>query len=129
MPSGTDPRSALSNSDGGSGKHQRKMIGSWKLGRTIGKGSSGTRLQHKRFSLLTHSGRVKLARHAISGKLAAVKIIPKRNTGQSSASKTSNPEDEARIARSIEREIVIMKLMDHPHVLKLYDVWETSNQL
>lgn len=29
----------------------------------------------------------------------------------------------------IEREIVIMKLIDHPNVLNLYDVWETSSEL
>lgn len=29
----------------------------------------------------------------------------------------------------IEREIVIMKLIDHPNVLSLYDVWETNNDL
>lgn len=30
---------------------------------------------------------------------------------------------------SIEREIVIMKLIDHPNVLSLYDVWETNSDL
>lgn len=29
----------------------------------------------------------------------------------------------------IEREIVIMKLVDHPNVMCLYDVWETSKEL
>lgn len=29
----------------------------------------------------------------------------------------------------IEREIVIMKLIDHPNVLSLYDVWETDQDL
>jgi serine/threonine protein kinase len=29
----------------------------------------------------------------------------------------------------IEREIVIMKLVDHPNVMSLYDVWETSKEL
>jgi len=90
------------------------MVGQWKLGRTIGKGSSG---------------RVKIARHIVSGDLAAVKIIPKRITvnNQNQESVLENAGD--RLARSTEREIVLMKLMDHPNVLKLYDVWETSNQL
>ena len=26
---------------------------------------------------------------------------------------------------SVEREIVVMKLINHPHIMKLYDVWET----
>lgn len=29
----------------------------------------------------------------------------------------------------IEREIVIMKLIEHPNVLRLYDVWETGSDL
>jgi len=29
----------------------------------------------------------------------------------------------------IEREIVIMKLIEHPNVLRLMDVWETSAEL
>jgi serine/threonine protein kinase len=39
-----------------------KRVGQWQIGKTIGKGSSG---------------RVKIARHRITGQLAAVKIIPK----------------------------------------------------
>lgn len=38
------------------------MIGPWRIGRTIGKGSSG---------------RVKIAKHAQTGQYAAVKIVPK----------------------------------------------------
>ena len=30
---------------------------------------------------------------------------------------------------AVEREIVVMKLIDHPNILKLYDVWETSSSL
>lgn len=33
------------------------------------------------------------------------------------------------ILLSIEREIVIMKLIDHPNIMRLYDVWETSTEL
>lgn len=29
----------------------------------------------------------------------------------------------------IEREIVIMKLIEHPNVLRLLDVWETGSEL
>lgn len=29
----------------------------------------------------------------------------------------------------IEREIVIMKLIEHPNVLRLMDVWETTSEL
>lgn len=30
---------------------------------------------------------------------------------------------------AVEREIVVMKLIDHPNIMHLYDVWETSNYL
>ena len=38
-------------------------------------------------------------------------------------------EDHERILQGIEREIVIMKLIEHPNVMRLYDVWETSTEL
>jgi serine/threonine-protein kinase HSL1 (negative regulator of Swe1 kinase) len=47
--------------------------------------------------------------------LAAVKILPKGEL------------EKQRYA--VEREIVMMKLMDHPNVLNLYDVWEGRNDL
>ena len=30
---------------------------------------------------------------------------------------------------NLEREIVVMKLIEHPHIIQLYDVWETSTEL
>jgi serine/threonine-protein kinase HSL1, negative regulator of Swe1 kinase len=38
-------------------------------------------------------------------------------------------EQQEKIMLGIEREIVLMKLIDHPNVLSLYDVYETSNDL
>lgn len=29
----------------------------------------------------------------------------------------------------VEREVAILKLIDHPHVMKLHDVWETRRHL
>lgn len=43
-------------------KEDPKTIGPWRIGRTIGKGSSG---------------RVKIAKHSVTGQYAAVKIVPK----------------------------------------------------
>ncbi|KAH7924279.1 Pkinase-domain-containing protein [Leucogyrophana mollusca] len=88
-----------------------KMIGLWKIGRTIGKGSSG---------------RVRIARHTKSGKYAAVKIVSK-NTVMGSINKLADSAEHMLL--SIEREIVIMKLIDHPNIMRLYDVWETSSEL
>lgn len=31
--------------------------------------------------------------------------------------------------KKVEREIVVMKIIDHPNILKLYDVYETSKYL
>ncbi|KAF8920564.1 kinase-like domain-containing protein [Mucidula mucida] len=91
-----------------------KMIGYWKVGRTIGKGSSG---------------RVKVARHAKTGQMAAVKIIPKAFL-YSRMESLNNAADEAeRFELALQREIVIMKLIDHPNIMKLYDVWDTTHHL
>ncbi|KAH0836330.1 Pkinase-domain-containing protein [Lanmaoa asiatica] len=90
-----------------------KMIGFWKVGRTIGKGSSG---------------RVRIARHTKTGQYAAVKIVSKQQLLNSTtiARPADTPEH---MLLSIEREIVIMKLIEHPNVMRLYDVWETSSEL
>ncbi|KAG1735544.1 Pkinase-domain-containing protein [Suillus lakei] len=88
-----------------------KMIGLWKVGRTIGKGSSG---------------RVRIARHSKTGQYAAVKIVSK-NMLMNSITKLADSAEHMLL--SIEREIVIMKLIDHPNIMRLYDVWETSSEL
>lgn len=110
---------------------EERMIGQWRIGRTIGKGSSGQSLflcTSKKIRTYL-SGRVKIAKHAITGKYAAIKIVPK---GLIISSRMSVSEAGARadkVLLGIEREIVIMKLIDHPNVLNLYDVWETSSEL
>ncbi|KAG8884936.1 clathrin associated protein complex large subunit [Tulasnella sp. 331] len=91
-----------------------KRIGSWEIGRTIGKGSSG---------------HVRLARHITTQKYAAVKIVSKHALVSSRLSMSKAGEEEDKILLAIEREIVIMKLIDHPNVLSLFDVWETKSEL
>ncbi|THH32026.1 hypothetical protein EUX98_g2161 [Antrodiella citrinella] len=91
-----------------------KMIGLWKIGRTIGKGSSG---------------RVRIARHSKTGQYAAVKIVSKNALLNSRMSMRNLGDEAERILHSIEREIVIMKLIEHPNIMRLYDVWETSSEL
>ncbi|TNY18078.1 kinase-like domain-containing protein [Rhodotorula diobovata] len=100
---------------GGAGESQKRHhhreepsnVGPWRIGRTVGEGSSG---------------RVKLAKHAVTGQYAAVKIVPKPRSRQ-------NQEKAVKALLGIEREIVIMKLIDHPNVLRLFDVWETGSEL
>lgn len=93
-------------------KAQNK-IGPWKLGRTLGRGSTG---------------RVRLAKNVRTGKLAAVKIVPKLNFKKLENPKYKN-NDATRLPYGIEREIIIMKLISHPNIMGLYDVWENKNDL
>lgn len=109
-----------------------KVIGLWKVGRTIGKGSSGTSafttLPSRAKSVLI-TGRVRIARHSKTGQYAAVKIVSKTALVNSRRSIQGLSEHADRILLGIEREIVIMKLIDHPNIMRLYDVWETSTEL
>ncbi|KAH3688521.1 hypothetical protein WICPIJ_000511 [Wickerhamomyces pijperi] len=93
-------------------------IGPWKLGRTLGAGSAA---------------RVVLAENQEDGQKAAVKIVSKSILNSSHASQSADDanrgRDAAGLAYGIEREIIIMKLLNHPNVLRLYDVWETSKNL
>ncbi|KIM83127.1 hypothetical protein PILCRDRAFT_819894 [Piloderma croceum F 1598] len=91
-----------------------KMIGLWKIGRTIGKGSQG---------------RVRIARNVKTSQLAAVKIVNKIDLLKSRVSLKSMPAHSEQVLLSLEREIVVMKLIEHPNIIQLYDVWETSSEL
>ncbi|GAA5881930.1 hypothetical protein JCM16303_003472 [Sporobolomyces ruberrimus] len=91
-------------------KHDSEVtsVGPWRIGKTVGEGSSG---------------RVKLVKHKHTGQYAAVKIIPKPHTQR------ARPEKSDKVLLGIEKEIVIMKLIEHPNVLRLMDVWETGSEL
>ncbi|KAG4302935.1 hypothetical protein PCK1_000878, partial [Pneumocystis canis] len=75
---------------------QRKMIGDWQLGKTLGSGSMG---------------KVK----------AAVKIIPRPLFHHSHLISSSNTQDHAKEIRTI-REIAISSLLQHPYICTLRDV-------
>lgn len=114
--------SAISTTSTNSARSRRKThIGPWQLGKTLGKGSTG---------------RVRLAKHAVTGQSAAIKIVSKKSAAlaqsQSIAAMDRNigsvPGSNA-IPSGIEREVVIMKLIEHPHVISLYDVWENRGEL
>ena len=62
------------------------------------------------------SGLVKLGIHCVSGKKVAIKIINREKLSES-------------VLMKVEREIAIMKLIDHPHVLGLSDVYENKKYL
>ncbi|KNZ48839.1 CAMK/CAMKL/GIN4 protein kinase [Puccinia sorghi] len=82
-------------------KEDPRRVGPWKLGKTIGRG---------------FSGRVKIAKHTITGHPAAVKILPRHLVPNSRMSIN-------------QAEIVIMKLIDHPNVMKLYDVYDNLHEI
>lgn len=108
-----------------SGASRRKThIGPWRLGRTLGQGSVG---------------RVRLAKHELTGQYAAIKIVSKKSAAIARSeslicSDMRNAvgiegEPERLLPFGIEREVVIMKLIKHPHVMQLYDVWENRKEL
>ena len=112
--------------------HDPKMIGLWKVGRTLGKGFSGT-LQGYISSIfcLNYSnslGHVRIARHSKTGQYAAIKIISKSALASRISLNRLADEVEHNLL-AVEREIVVMKLIDHPNIMRLYDVWETSTSL
>ena len=106
------------------GKKRKSQIGPWLLGRSLGAGATA---------------RVRLARHVVSGQEAAIKIIS-RNVAKQHRSESVVVMDnllaaeprfvvEKRVPFNIEREILIMKLIQHPNVLRLYDVWENRGEM
>ncbi|KAF9772017.1 hypothetical protein IL306_010333 [Fusarium sp. DS 682] len=120
--------SAASYDSSGSGRSKRNYkthIGPWQLGRTLGKGSSA---------------RVRLCRHTVTNQLAAVKIVNRRmaylvqDSSLAALSKWDNNlpdqiDGEMRVPMAIEREVAILKLIEHPNIMKLYDIWENRSEV
>ena len=117
--------SQISTTSTVSNKGKRKThVGPWQLGKTLGKGATG---------------RVRLAKHALTGQIAAVKIVSKKSAALvQSASMARMDKDltlpinalgQRTMPFGIEREVVIMKLIEHPHVINLYDIWENRGEL
>lgn len=117
--------SAISTTSTISAKSRRKThVGPWQLGRTLGKGATG---------------RVRLAKHAMTGQAAAIKIVSKKSAALVQSASMAQMDTSASIPITaagfrmmpfgIEREVVIMKLIEHPNVISLYDVWENRGEL
>ncbi|KAI9496480.1 hypothetical protein BDB00DRAFT_809035 [Zychaea mexicana] len=77
-------------------RRRQQQVGDYVLIRTIGRGSSG---------------QVKLARHIITGEYVAIKMIARRHLLSSVA-----------IARTVERELAILQLIQHPNLIILKHV-------
>ena len=91
-----------------------QQIGPWVLGECVGKGASG---------------RVKVARHSETGQMAAVKILPLENVLSSRYSLHTRATKAEKHRNGIDREIIMMKLMDHPNIVRIYDVFEGERDL
>src|ERR1700722_13939957 len=91
-----------------------KRIGPWIVGQCVGKGASG---------------RVKVAKHRVTGQLAAVKILPLQPLITSRASLATRQAKSDKHRFGIDREITMMKLMDHPNIMRIYDVYEGETEL
>lgn len=83
---------------------------------------------------------MRLARHIYTGQEAAIKIVQKSNAQISQAgSLAALDQAESTLAESedgirrmpigIEREVAIMKLIQHPNIMKLYDIWENRTEM
>ncbi|CAB3398949.1 unnamed protein product [Caenorhabditis bovis] len=105
-PDSSHGRSSTSGMSGSSRSAARRAnedvhVGKYKLLKTIGKGNFA---------------KVKLAKHIITGQEVAIKIIDKAALNPSSLQK-------------LFREVKIMKQLDHPNIVKLYQVMETEQTL
>ncbi|KAJ4340006.1 serine/threonine-protein kinase gin4 [Ascochyta clinopodiicola] len=106
-------------------RRRKTHIGPWQLGRTIGRGGCS---------------RVRLVRHSMTGQYGAAKIISKTtaekvralslaNLIQSAEQDPTLYSDGKVIPFGLEREICIMKLLDHPNIVRLYDIWENRDEI
>ncbi|KAI5618487.1 serine/threonine-protein kinase SIK1 isoform X1 [Silurus asotus] len=77
------------------------QVGFYEIIRTLGKGNFAV---------------VKLARHKVTKTQVAIKIIDKTRLDASDLEK-------------LKREVKIMKLLNHPHIIRLYQVMESKNML
>ena len=94
-------------------QHKRKThVGPWQLGKTLGIGASGS---------------VRLVRHIETNELGAVKIMSKQRTDQVVGDDIVRPKE--KWTNSMEREVIIMKMVRHPNVVRMYDVWEGRHEL
>ncbi|EFN83680.1 Serine/threonine-protein kinase MARK2 [Harpegnathos saltator] len=113
--------------------NSRKMVarGLLRTGDGVGVSSSGSRLSSRsrtseephigKYKLLKTIGKgnfakVKLAKHVPTGKEVAIKIIDKTQLNPGSLQK-------------LFREVRIMKMLDHPNIVKLFQVIETEKTL
>ncbi|KAI9737931.1 MAG: hypothetical protein M1834_009301 [Cirrosporium novae-zelandiae] len=120
---GSRPISQISTVSSASGRSRKRkqFIGPWQLGKSLGEGLTS---------------KVRLGRHALTQQTAAIKIISKKSPAVTSSKSFANMDILLASASSprsmpfgLEREIIIMKLINHPSIINLYDIWENRGEL
>ncbi|XP_018087561.1 MAP/microtubule affinity-regulating kinase 3 isoform X2 [Xenopus laevis] len=101
VPSRSGRQGARSRNSVASCADEQPHIGNYRLLKTIGKGNFA---------------KVKLARHILTGREVAIKIIDKTQLNPTSLQK-------------LFREVRIMKILNHPNIVKLFEVIETEKTL
>uniref|UniRef100_A0AAY4D6D9 Protein kinase domain-containing protein n=1 Tax=Denticeps clupeoides TaxID=299321 RepID=A0AAY4D6D9_9TELE len=96
----TSGRETGGGSSGSSVLHA-SYVGPYRLEKTLGKGQTGL---------------VKLGVHCVTCQKVAIKIVNREKLSES-------------VLMKVEREIAILKLIEHPHVLKLHEVYENKKYL
>ncbi|ORX33523.1 putative SNF1A/AMP-activated protein kinase [Kockovaella imperatae] len=102
LPGGTKARASGSSSHHGDRPRQKQRIGLYQMGKTLGTGSFG---------------KVKLATHMVTSHEVALKFINR--------AKITTPDMNARV----KREIQYLKVLRHPHIIKLYEVITTPTDV
>lgn len=104
-----------------------EIIGPYELGHILGKGASA---------------QVRLGTHRTTGDEVAIKLIPKNggrltastsllevNLGARQSISPTTSLGNQRLPPAIEREVGILKLLDHPNLLRLVDLWENKDYM
>ncbi|XP_059390564.1 serine/threonine-protein kinase BRSK2 isoform X4 [Carassius carassius] len=91
----------MSTSGKDNSSQHANYVGPYRLEKTLGKGQTGL---------------VKLGIHCVTCQKVAIKIVNREKLSES-------------VLMKVEREIAILKLIEHPHVLKLHDVYENKKYL
>ncbi|XP_052457223.1 serine/threonine-protein kinase BRSK2 isoform X6 [Carassius gibelio] len=91
----------MSSSGKDNSSQHANYVGPYRLEKTLGKGQTGL---------------VKLGIHCVTCQKVAIKIVNREKLSET-------------VLMKVEREIAILKLIEHPHVLKLHDVYENKKYL
>ncbi|KAI7883666.1 Pkinase-domain-containing protein [Lichtheimia hyalospora FSU 10163] len=86
-----------------SSQHKRREVGEYILGKTIGRGASG---------------RVKIGIHRHTGEQVAIKVISRSQLATSST-----------MARCVRRELAVLQLLHHPHLVDLRQVLQDASNV